>query len=167
MLHIRFGGEVMANRQRFVMSLVAASCVGLMAVGCSDSDTPQGDQSRPKLSKIEIPDAGLSATVEGQPLPDVDLTKFQCYNESDLISLHGQDPTDGQPGLAVNLQPGNPPKVESVSFAIDGVNYAAKFGKGSAEVTQDGSRITIRGTAESYDLAAPLTKRFEISATCN
>ncbi len=82
----------MANRQRFVMSLVAASCVGLMAVGCSDSDTPQGDQSRPKLSKIEIPDAGLSATVEGQPLPDVDLTKFQCYNESDLISLHGQDP---------------------------------------------------------------------------
>ena len=105
------------------------------AVGCSDSDTdtPQGDQSRPKLSKIEIPDAELSATVEGQPLPDVDLTTFQCYNESDFISLHGQDPTNGQPGLAVNLQPGNPPKVESVSFGLDGVLYTAKAGKtGSA-----------------------------------
>ena len=157
----------MGNRRRFVMSLVVASCVGLTAVGCSDTDTPQGDQSRPKLSKIEIPDAELSATVEGQPLPDVDLTTFQCYNESDFISLHGQDPTDGQPGLAVNLQPGNPPKVENVSFGLDGVLYTAKAGKGTAEVTQDGSRITISGTAESYDLAEPLTKRFEVSATCN
>ncbi|MFE0750682.1 lipoprotein LpqH [Gordonia sp. NPDC058843] len=120
------------------------------------------------MSKIEIPDAELSATVEGQRLPEVDLAEFQCYRLSDSISIHGQDPTDGQPGLAVELQPGYPPKVEHVSFGLDGVLYTAKFGKGSIEdVDQDGSRITVRGTAESYDLAQPLTKQFEVSATCN
>lgn len=157
----------MVSRQRFVLSLVVASCVGVVAVGCSEPDTSQGAPSRSKLnlSKIEIPDAELSVTVDGQPLPDVDLTKFQCYRTSDDIYVHGQDPTDGRPGLAVDLQPGNPPKVEGVSFAIDGVNYTADFYKGSAEVTQDGSRITIRGTAESYDLTPPVTKRYEIAVT--
>lgn len=159
----------MVSRQRFVLSLVVASCVGVVAVGCSESDTSQGAPSRSKLnlSKIEIPDDEVSATVDGQPLPGVDLTKFQCYRTSDDISVHGQDPTDGQPGLGVDLQPGDPLKLDHLSFGLDGVLYATQYGKGSATVTEDGSRITIRGTAESYDLTPPVTKRYEIAVTCD
>ncbi|WP_162904561.1 lipoprotein LpqH [Gordonia rubripertincta] len=44
---------------------------------------------------------------------------------------------------------------------------STQYGKGSATVTEDGPRITIRGTAESYDLTPPVTKRYEIAVTCD
>lgn len=158
----------MANRQRFVVSLLVASCVGLVVAGCSESDASEAADTRPELSKIDIPYAELNATVDGQPLPGIDPAEFMCYRQSDSISITGQDPTDGQPGLSADLQPGNPPKLVRVSFGLDGVLYTAKQGKGSVEdVDQDGSRITVRGTAESWDLAVPITKQFEFSATCN
>jgi lipoprotein LpqH len=155
----------MASRQRFVVSLMVASCVGLVVAGCSESDAAD---TQPELSKIDIPHAELSATVYGQPLPGVDPAEFMCYRQSGSISITGQDPTDGQPGLSADLQPGNPPGLVRVSLGVDGVLYTAKQGKGSVEdVDQDGSRITVRGTAESWDLAVPITKQFEFSATCN
>lgn len=158
----------MASRQRFVVPLLVASCVGLVVAGCSESDASEAADTRQELSKIDIPYAELSVTVDGQPLPGIDPAEFMCYRQSDSISITGQDPTDGQPGLAADLQPGNPPTLVRVSFGLDGVLYTAKQGKGSVEdVDQDGSRITVRGTAESWDLAVPITKQFEVSATCD
>ncbi len=162
------GDRVMASRQRFVVPLLVASCVGLVVAGCSESDASEAADARPELSKIDIPYAELSVTVDGRPLPGIDPAEFMCYRQSDSISITGQDPTDGQPGLIADLQPGNPPKLVRVSFGLDGVLYTAKQGKGSVEdVDEDGSRITVRGTAESWDLAVPITKQFEFSATCN
>lgn len=162
------GDRVMASRQRFVVPLLVASWVGLVVAGCSESDASEAADTRPQLSKIDIPYAELSVTVNGQPLPGIDPAEFMCYRQSDSISITGQDPTDGQPGLIADLQPGNPPKLVRVSFGLDGVLYTAKRGKGLVEdVDEDGSRITVRGTAESWDLAVPITKQFEFSATCN
>ncbi|WP_139104513.1 lipoprotein LpqH [Gordonia sp. UCD-TK1] len=128
------------------MPLLVASWVGLVVARCSESDASEAADTRPELSKIDIPYAELSVTVDGQPLPGIDPAEFMCYRQSDSISITGQDPTDGQPGLIADLQAGNPPKLVRVSFGLDGVLYTAKRGKGSVEdVYEDGSRIRFAG----------------------
>jgi lipoprotein LpqH len=158
----------MFNRQWAVIA-VAASCAGLLLAGCGENTTTDEPARSASPTTVDIPHADVTATVDGAALPGVDMAQLFCSRMGSII-LTGQDPTDGRPGLVAQLQPGNPPTLGYVSFGMDGVLYTAKPGKGTATVTvtDDGKRITIVGTAESYEPAAnPLTKTFQVSATCD
>jgi lipoprotein LpqH len=61
-----------------------------------------------------------------------------------------------------------PRTVQSFTFTVDGVMYSAAANRPTtrAELSHDGDRYTIKGTAQSFDVEPPLLKEFTASVTC-
>lgn len=63
----------------------SVGCVGFLTAGCSDTGTFSDEQSPVSVPTIAVPQADVSATVDGAPMPGVDLTKMFCSRMRSII----------------------------------------------------------------------------------
>lgn len=155
---------------RVVTAGIGVVAAGLVLVGCSDDKG-----STPGSSTAAAGGSGSTAVkVEGQDLAGVDLSSVTCVKTGGKINV-ASGAAGGQQGLGVVMTDEATPVVESLGLVVDGNALAvAQMGgmkSGSADVKVDGSTYTITGEAQGADMKNPMagmiTKKFEITVTCN
>jgi lipoprotein LpqH len=160
---------------------VLAAGIGLVAaaavlVGCSDDKGSPPASSTPAASgggTTQVSTSGnTEVKVEGQDLAGLDLSTVTCVKQAGKINVASGSATGG---LGVVMTDEATPKVESLGLTVDGnalaVSSMGGMNTGSADVKVDGSTYTITGEAAGADMKNPmagmLTKKFEITVTCN
>ncbi len=164
--------------KRVVTAGIGVVAAGLVLVGCSDDkgSTPGSSTAAAGgSSSAQVSTGGDTAVkVEGQDLAGLDLNSVTCVKAGGKINV-ASGAVGGQHGLGVVMTDGATPTVESLGLVVDGNALAvAQMGgmkSGSADVAVDGSTYTITGEAQGADMKNPMagmiTKKFEITVTCN
>lgn len=131
----------------------------------SSSASSEASSSSESASATAAPGGGTKVTIDGQD-QNVSGTVV-CATMGNVVSINIGE---GMTGIAAVVSSGDAPSVTSVALGnVNGVSLAMGPGAGEATATKDGSTYTISGNATGIDTAnpmAPVTKPFEIVATC-
>lgn len=150
-------------KRGFLVVVGGAAIVVAGLSGCS-SDTKKAESGGATASagsgEAKVSIDGKDQTISGS---------IGCTKAAGNVSL---GIGEGMSAIAVILTDADPPEVTSVGLGnIDGVTLGYTKGApgGTAEVTKDGEKYTVKGTATGVDTANPMqpvTKPFEIEITC-
>ncbi|TPG32171.1 lipoprotein LpqH [Mycolicibacterium hodleri] len=163
--------------KKIVTAGIGIAAAALVLVGCSDDKGSTPGSSTPAAggSTAQVSTSGnTQVKVEGQDLAGLDLNSVTCVKAGGKINV-ASGAVGGQQGLGVVMTDASTPTVESLGLVVDGNALAvAQMGgmkSGSADVAVDGSTYTITGEAQGADMKNPMagmiTKKFEITVTCN
>ena len=159
------GGPTPMRRNALIVALAVPTVLTAACGGGGGDGGSGGDDSRPK--PIEIPYAQPEVIVDGTPLAGVDPKAYTCdADPGSSVVLMGPQAMDG--GIGMTLTKSQPRVVDNFTFTVDGVMYSAKATRPTttAELSRDGDRYIIKGTAQSYDVEPPLFKNFTATIKC-
>lgn len=143
-----------------VVALGGAAIIVAGLSGCSSDKASVGSADKASASvKIDGADQPVSGSVV-------------CASQGGNFVITIGDPGKPTEVVGVTMSTGDSPEVSTVALgSIKGVvlGYAKGGVGGEAKATKDGSSYTITGSATGIDSSnplAPVTKPFEIKATC-
>jgi lipoprotein LpqH len=148
--------------RRISVGVAGAALVVTALVGCSTnkSNTSSSSSNSPAPSAEKISVDGQNQNVSGP---------VGCAASGDNINIGIGDPTTGVGAVVTNA---NPPAVHSVGLGnVNGVTLGYSDGapsQGNAQATKNGNSYKITGTATGVEMTnqQPVTKSFEMDATC-
>jgi ipoprotein LpqH len=159
----------------FLVAIVGGAIVVTAVAGCGGDNKPQSAPS--KTTAVSVPGGGTVSTGQGSIKLTIDgqdqsiQGQVSCITAAGNVTITAGTPTADKPQVVgAVLSDANPPVVQTVTLgSANGVNLGVGAGQGNAEATKDGKTYKITGTGWGTDLAnptAPVTKPFEMTATC-
>ncbi|MBU9767084.1 hypothetical protein FR943_25025 [Mycobacterium sp. TNTM28] len=164
-------------KREFLVAVGGAAIVIAGLSGCSSSDNKDTSDettataSAEPTTSVEAGDT-TATTGSGTARVTIDGKEHQlegsvvCATVAGNVSVNvGQ----GMSGVSATLSEGDQPTVTALALGnIDGVSlgYTPGVPGGSAEVTKDGNKYTIKGNATGVDGMNPVTKPFELEVAC-
>ncbi len=163
--------------KHMVTAGIGMMAAALMLVGCSNDkgSEPSSSTVASGGGTSQVSTGGnTEVKVEGQDLAGLDMDTVTCVKQGGKINV-ASGAVGGQQGLGVVMTDEATPTVESLGLVVDGnalaVSQMGGMKSGSADVAVDGSTYTITGEAQGADMKNPMagmiTKKFEITVTCN
>jgi ipoprotein LpqH len=151
---------------------VAAAGLAIVVVGLSgcssDKKSSTSASSNGTSAAVSSGSSTAKVTIDGKDQSVQGTTACTSAAGTVNIAIGG-----AQTGIGVVLTDANPPSVKSVGLGnVNGVTLGytpGVPGAGKADVTKDGSKYKISGTATGVDMANPMqpvNKPFEIDVTC-
>jgi ipoprotein LpqH len=150
---------------------VAAAGLAIVVVGlsgCSSDKKSSSVSSNGTSAAVSSGSSTAKVTIDGKDQTVQGTVACTSAAGTVNIAIGG-----AQTGIGVVLTDGNPPSVKSVGLGnVNGVTLGytpGVPGAGKADVTKDGSKYKISGTATGVDMANPMqpvNKSFEIDVTC-